>query len=144
MCLLYQIANRIGNMDERANEGMKHRVWRRIAVKSVVLAVWAIGMRALALQGDQELPQRAYFCMLFAILVVWAVSTVRDARRLRHAQKAAVDKVQDCFDADMSSFFGDEPDSPAQGLPAPGITFTVEQLEAMLAQARNQRKGEVA
>ncbi len=60
------------------------------------------------------------------------------------AKKAAVDKVQDCFDADMSSFFGDEPDLPAQGLPAPGITFTVEQLEAMLAQARNQQKGEVA
>ena len=60
------------------------------------------------------------------------------------AKKAAVDKVQDCFDADMSSFFGDEPDAPAQMLPAPGITFTVEQLEAMLAQARNQQKGEVA
>lgn len=76
-------------MDERANEttneGMKHRVWRRIAVKSVVFVIWAIGMLALALQGDQELPQRAYFYMLFAILVVWAISTVRDARRLRHA-----------------------------------------------------------
>ena len=60
------------------------------------------------------------------------------------AKKAAVEKVQDCFDADMSSFFEDEPDTPTQELSAPGITFSVEQLEAMLAQARNQQKGEVA
>ena len=83
------MADWIGDMNERTNEGMKHRVWRRIAVKSVVLAVWAIGMLTLALQGDQELSQRTYFYMLFAILVVWAVSTVRDVRRLRrtHAEK---------------------------------------------------------
>ena len=75
--------------NEIANEGAKLRVWRRIAVKSVVFAVWAIGMLVLALHGDQELSQRTYFYMLFAILVVWAVSTVRDARRLlrTHAQK---------------------------------------------------------
>ena len=75
-------------MDEKTNEitneGAKLRIWRRIAVKSVVFAVWAIGMLALALHGDQELSQRTYFYMLFAILVVWAVSTVRDARRLLH------------------------------------------------------------
>ena len=80
-------------MDERtnetANEGAKHRIWRRVVVKSVVFAVWAIGMLALALQGNQELSQHTYYYMLFAILVVWAVSTLRDARRLRraHAQK---------------------------------------------------------
>ena len=74
-------------MDERTNEmtneGAKHRIRRRIVVKSVVFAVWAIGMLALALQGDQELSQRTYYYMLFAILVVWAVSTLRDVRRLR-------------------------------------------------------------
>ena len=73
-------------MDERTNEvankGMRSRIWRRIVVKGVVFAVWAIGMLALALQGDQELPQRTYFYMLFATLVVWGVSTMRDARRL--------------------------------------------------------------
>ena len=80
-------------MDEKANEitneGAKLRIWRRIAVRGVVFAVWAIGMLALALHGDQELSQRTYFYMLFAILVVWAVSTVRDAHRLlrTHAQK---------------------------------------------------------
>ncbi len=80
-------------MDERANEianeGSKLRIWRRIAVKGVIFAVWAIGMLALALHGDQELSQHTYFYMLFAILVVWAVSTLRDARRLlrAHAQK---------------------------------------------------------
>ena len=75
--------------DEITNKGMRHRIWRRIAVKSGIFAVWAIGMLALALQGDQELSQRTYFYMLFAVLVVWAVSTVRDVRRLlrTHAQK---------------------------------------------------------
>ena len=68
--------------NEKTNEGAKHHIWRRIAVKNVVLAVWAIRMLALALQGDQELSQRTYFYMLFAILVVWVVSTVRDVRRL--------------------------------------------------------------
>jgi uncharacterized membrane protein len=75
--------------DEITNKGMRHRIWRRIAVKGVVFAVWTIGMLTLALHGDQELSQHTYFYMLFAILVVWAVSTVRDARRLlrTHAQK---------------------------------------------------------
>jgi len=75
--------------NEITNKGMRHRIWRRVVVKSVVFAVWAIGMLALALQGDQELSQSTYCYMLFAILVVWAVSTLRDARRLRraHAQK---------------------------------------------------------
>ena len=41
------MADWIGGMNERTNEGMKHRVWRRIAVKSVIFAVWAIGMLAL-------------------------------------------------------------------------------------------------
>lgn len=59
------------------------------------------------------------------------------------AKKAAVDKVQDCFDADMSSFFDDEPNAPAQA-PTPMIAFTEDQLEAMLAQVRMQKKGEVA
>ena len=75
--------------NEITNEGAKHHVWQRIAIKSVVLAVWAIGMLALALQGNQELLQRTYLYMLFAILVVWVVSTVRDVRRLcrMHARK---------------------------------------------------------
>ncbi|MGI6535115.1 MAG: tyrosine-type recombinase/integrase [Eggerthellaceae bacterium] len=51
------------------------------------------------------------------------------------AKKAAVSKVDDCFDVDMTSpmdeLFG-EPERPA----APALTFTVSQLEAMLAQAR--------
>ena len=93
LCLLYQIADWNCGLDMRtskiANQGAKHRIWRRIAVKSVVFAVWAIGMMALALQGGQELPLRTYFYMLFAILAVWAVLTVRGVRRLicMHAQK---------------------------------------------------------
>ena len=78
--------------NEITNKGMRHRIWRRVVVKSVVFAVWAIGMLALALQGDQELSQRTYFYMLFAIMVVWAVSTVRDTRRLRRVRTEKSDR----------------------------------------------------
>ncbi len=48
------------------------------------------------------------------------------------AKKAAVSKVQDCFDMDF-----DMEDEPAPATPpAPGLSFTVEQLEAMLVQAK--------
>ncbi len=70
-------------MDKRADKGMRQRIWRRIVVKGAIFAVWAIGMLALALQGDLELPQRTYLYMLFVILAVWVVSTIRDVRRLR-------------------------------------------------------------
>ena len=56
------------------------------------------------------------------------------------AKKSAVSKVQDCFDMDMDAVFGDS-SSQAQPAAAPGITFTVEQLEAMLAQAKAQQDG---
>lgn len=56
------------------------------------------------------------------------------------AKKAAVDKVQDCFDADMSSFFDEGPGTAAEPA-APMIAFTEAQLEAMLAQVRNQKSG---
>ena len=53
------------------------------------------------------------------------------------AKRAAVDKVQGCFDMDFGL---DEDDDPfADPQPAPALTFTVEQLEAMLAQAKAQR-----
>ena len=55
------------------------------------------------------------------------------------AKKSAVSKVQDCFDMDMDAVFGAE-SGQAQAA-APGITFTVEQLEAMLAQAKAQQNG---
>jgi len=56
------------------------------------------------------------------------------------AKKSAVSKVQDCFDMDMDAVFGDT-SGQAQPQAAPGITFTVEQLEAMLAQAKAQQNG---
>ena len=51
------------------------------------------------------------------------------------AKRAAVSKVQDCFDMDFGL---DEGDPFADPVPAPALTFTVEQLEAMLAQAKPQ------
>jgi len=56
------------------------------------------------------------------------------------AKKSAVSKVQDCFDMDMDAVFGDA-SSQTQPQATPGITFTVEQLEAMLAQAKALQNG---
>ena len=53
------------------------------------------------------------------------------------AKKAAVSKVDGAFDLDLSDAFG-IPAAPAPQ-PAAGLTFTVEQLEAMLAQAKAQQ-----
>ena len=52
-----------------------------------------------------------------------------------HAKKAAVSKVQDCFDMDFDLDDG----SVSQAVAAPALSFTVDQLEAMLAQARAQQ-----
>ncbi|WP_165252816.1 hypothetical protein [Adlercreutzia sp. ZJ304] len=51
------------------------------------------------------------------------------------AKKAAVSKVQDCFDMD----FDMEDELAPTALPTPGLSFTVEQLEAMLVQAKTRQ-----
>ena len=58
------------------------------------------------------------------------------------AKKAAVSKVAEAFDVDMS-FPADEPgrDDAAGVACASGLTFTVEQLRAMLAEAERREAG---
>jgi len=82
-------------MGENAVQKMKSRIWRRIVVKSAVLGLWAVGMLYVALQGNGELAQSTYFYMVFAIVAVWVVSTVRDVRRLNNEsalRKAAIEE----------------------------------------------------
>lgn len=82
-------------MGENAIQKMKSRIWRRIVVKSAVLGLWAVGMLYVALQGNGELAQSTYFYMVFAIVAVWVVSTVRDVRRLNNEsalRKAAIEE----------------------------------------------------
>lgn len=82
-------------MGENAVQNMKSRIWRRIIVKSAVLGLWAVGMLYVALQGYEELAQSTYFYMVFAIVAVWAISTVRDVRRLNNEsalRKAAIEE----------------------------------------------------
>jgi len=82
-------------MGENAAQKMKSRIWRRIVVKSAVLGLWAVGMLYVALQGNGELAQSTYFYMVFAIVAVWVVSTVRDVRRLNNEsalRKAAIEE----------------------------------------------------
>ena len=50
------------------------------------------------------------------------------------AKRAAADKIEESFDIDLTSVFGNIGAKPD---PQPGaLTFTVEQLELMLAEAR--------
>lgn len=56
------------------------------------------------------------------------------------AKQAALDKVDESFDLDMSvmSMGFDMPGEPQQPTAPAGITFTVEQLKAMLAAAEEK------
>ena len=49
------------------------------------------------------------------------------------AKRAALGKIGEAFDADLDGVLADE-----LGAPAFSMSFTVEQLEAMLAQARQK------
>ena len=80
-------------MSNNTVESMKNRIRRRIAVKSVVLILWAAGMLYIASQGGGELAQNQYLYMAFVCVAAWIVSTVRDVRRLRDEdmlRKAAI------------------------------------------------------
>ena len=85
-------------MSGNAMQMIKKRIWRRIIVKSIVCALWAAGMLYVALRDGQELTQGAYWYMLFAIVAVWVVSTIRDVRRLRNEaalSKAAIEETDE-------------------------------------------------
>ncbi len=82
-------------MNDKALQKMKSRIWRRIIVKSIIFALWTAGMLFVALRDGQDLMQSTYLYMVIAIVAVWVVSTVRDARRLfdeAALRKAAIDE----------------------------------------------------
>ena len=85
-------------MNDKAVQKVKRNLWRRIIVKSIVLALWALGMLYVALRGDGELAESTYLYMVFAIVAVWIVSTVRDVRRLHDEsalRKAAIEETDE-------------------------------------------------
>lgn len=85
-------------MSDSAVQKMKSRIWRRIVVKSIILGLWVVGLLAIAFRGGQELTEGTYLYMVFAIVAVWAVSTVRDVRRLRDEaalRKAAIEEADE-------------------------------------------------
>ena len=85
-------------MSENAVRNIKGRIWRRIVVKSAVLALWAVGVLLVALKDGQELAQGTYWYMLFAIVAAWVVSTVRDMRRLHDEdalKRAAIEETDE-------------------------------------------------
>ena len=77
---------------------VKSRIWRRIAVKTAVCALWAAGMLYVALREGQELAQSTYWWMLFAIVAVWIATTIRDVRLLRDEsalRRAAIEEFDE-------------------------------------------------
>ena len=60
------------------------------------------------------------------------------------AKRESLEKVKACFDVDMDLLFGEDdpgaPAEPASGVP--GLTFTVAQLELMLAEARVRERAQ--
>lgn len=85
-------------MNSNAVQKVKNNIWRRIIVKSIVLALWALGMLFVALRGDGELAESTYLYMVFAIVAVWIVSTIRDVSRLRDEsalRKAAIEETDE-------------------------------------------------
>ncbi|MBQ9002444.1 MAG: site-specific integrase [Eggerthellaceae bacterium] len=60
------------------------------------------------------------------------------------AKRESLEKVKACFDVDMDFLFGEDEADPAAGSASgiPGLTFTVAQLELMLAEARAREKAQ--
>ena len=56
------------------------------------------------------------------------------------AKRLAVSKVESAFDVDMSRIIGESMDEP-EPEPVLALTFTAEQLRAMLAEAEKREKG---
>lgn len=74
-------------------QNMKQRIVRRIVLKSVIFACWIVGLIVVMMQGGGQEEGEFYLTMLIALLAVWAVTTLRDVRRLRsedYLRKAAI------------------------------------------------------
>lgn len=68
-------------------EQLKKNLYRRIAVRTVVFAVWLAGLAAIVYQGlaaGTGLENNTYIYMMVALCAVWLVQLIRDIRRLRN------------------------------------------------------------
>lgn len=61
----------------------KRRIYRRIAVKTVLFGFWIISMIVVIIQGELASVNNMLVYITIALAAVWLVSTIRDIRRLR-------------------------------------------------------------
>lgn len=74
-------------------DNVKKRMNRRIAVKTVVFAVWIVGLVVVLLSGNVQGDASFYVTMIVALAAIWGITTLRDVRRLRdegNLRKAAI------------------------------------------------------
>lgn len=62
---------------------MKRQIYRRIGLRTAVLAIWAAGLVALVFTGEAGELKSTYLYMTFALGGVWAVYLMRDWRYLK-------------------------------------------------------------
>ena len=80
----------------QATEQFKQKIYRRIALRSVIFTLWIAGLIYFTLQGHAEetgLENSTYFYMAFVVFAVWAVQLYRDIKKLRnkdYQKKAAL------------------------------------------------------
>lgn len=63
---------------------IKRRIYRRIGIRTTLLALWAAGLLIAALRGEAGEMYSTYLYMTFALLAIWVVYLIRDLRYLKN------------------------------------------------------------
>lgn len=71
-------------MNDYGVDGMKRRIYRRIALRTAIFAVWIAGLLFVGLGDEGELAHGTYFYMAFAVLGVWIVYLIKDCHFLKN------------------------------------------------------------
>lgn len=73
-------------MSKQSIAEMKHQIYRRIGIRSLVLAIWAAGLLYFAHSNSTNELAGTYLYMGIALAAVWAVYLVRDLRYLKNEE----------------------------------------------------------
>lgn len=71
-------------MSKQSIAEMKHHIYRRIGIRSLVLAIWAAGLLVFAFNNGADELASTYQYMSVALAAVWAAYLVRDLRYLKN------------------------------------------------------------
>lgn len=71
-------------MSKQSIAEMKHGIYRRIGIRSLVLAIWAAGLLVFAFNNGADELASTYQYMSVTLAAVWAAYLVRDLRYLKN------------------------------------------------------------